>query len=297
MEIIDYKDGYTGKIALALGFFDSVHAGHRQIIAATARAAKETGGKLAVFTFCNDPFGELGGDAGLIYGFDTRVCILCELGVEVLVFTRFDRVFMNTTPAGFTDTLFSSFDVGAAVTGEDYRYGVSGTGDAASLRTECCKRGIKSIVLPDVSSGGARISSTRIRGLLAAGRVEEAAALLGAPYRIYGTVVKGRGVGAKELFPTANIEPEIKPLLRDGVYAGMAYADNHQYNTVINIGARPTFAVGQTAFEAHLIGYQGDLYGKELRLDVKNRIRDIKKFDSAAELKNQIEEDIKVCGM
>lgn len=182
-------------------------------------------------------------------------------------------------------------DEGAAgfICGSDFHFGHKGAGDAENLRAFCAERNLPCVIVPEQTLEGTRISSTYIRDLLEAGRVEEASRFLGHPHILSGEVVSGRKLGRTLGIPTANLTiPEGTVKLPFGVYACKAYAKGDVYTAVTNIGNRPTVGGHRVTVEPWLLDFSGDLYGKKITLEFHAFLRQEKKFDSLEELREEI---------
>lgn len=294
MKQIRFYDGYKKPITLALGFFDSIHTGHQELIETAKEKAKELGCESAIMTFSNNPFLSLGRGAMLVYNYAERVKILSELGVGVVIHQTFDEAFMKTPPAKFLDSLKNLYIVKHIVCGGDYKFGAVPQGTPDTLREFFAPLGASVTVVDDVLVDGVRASSTLVRNELLAGNIRHANKFLGLPYRVSGLVEKGHAIGQDMGYPTANIKsPQISTILKSGVYSVFCIIDGVRYEGVANAGTRPTFGEDIYKVETHLVGFSEDLYGRELTVYFKDFLRDIKKFDSREELKTQIAKDLK----
>ncbi len=291
MKHIKFDTPYEKPVALALGFFDCMHRGHRRILEVARQKAAELGAESALLTFENNYFPLVGRQDKLVYTFEERKTILEKLSLDVLVSARFDAGFMRMSSDEFLLKL-AGFNLKSVVCGFDYRFG-SDKADAYRMQAFCEKRGIDFHVQQAVVHDGIKISTTLVREALEKGRVDLANFYLADRYFISGVVRTGRRVGHLIGFPTANIAVSPEKLLPPGVFGGVCDIDGSQYKTLINIGGQPTFGSEQTAVEAHILGYQGDLYGKLLTVYLDKFLRPIQKFESEAQLAAQINKDIK----
>jgi riboflavin kinase / FMN adenylyltransferase len=265
---------------VAIGTFDGVHVGHRQVIK----------GADTVLTFEPHPLSVLHPEAApkLIMPFDVKRDVIEGLGAEELVVIPFDREFSTITPEDFcSEILAEKLGAEQVLVGENFRFGAKAKGDPQLLAS----RGeFEARVVPLVEVDGEIVSSTRIRSLVAAGEIEAATRCLGAPFLLEGTVVEGDGRGRKLGFPTANIVPSdelVHP--GHGVYA--AFADGRP--AAVNVGVRPTFETGRGLLvEAHLIDFEGDLYGRTLRIAFISRLRGERRFPGVEDLIAQMHRDI-----
>lgn len=284
----------TEKCVIALGFFDSVHRGHRYLIEKAKECALKNGEKLAVFTFDNNPFGYVGRDEGEVYTYLERVEMLKKMDVDIVVSATMDNAFSATPAVDFLDKLFSTMKISEVFCGSDYRYGKNGFGDVNLLNIVAKHYKVKVNVvdfLTDVSDK--KISTSTIKEYLAVGNVEAANRLLGETYHITGVVEKNFGRGKAMGFPTANIDiPPEKMCIRHGVYATTTVVDGKSYESITNVGDKPTFGVTDVNTETYLIGFDGDLYGKTLTVKFFKFIRGIQKYDSKEQLILRLSKDI-----
>jgi riboflavin kinase / FMN adenylyltransferase len=176
--------------------------------------------------------------------------------------------------------------------GYNHRFGRGARGDARLLEDLATRAGFRAHVVPPMTVDGAAVSSSEIRSSLQRGDVVAAARSLGRPYAIAGTVTSGAGRGRTLGFPTANVESDRPLLVSRGVYWGRVHVDQGQHSAVVNVGVRPTFGETTLAVEAHLLDFTGDLYGRHVRLDFLDRLRDEMRFPSVEDLKAQVFRDI-----
>ena len=265
---------------VAIGVFDGVHVGHRQVI----------NGADTALTFEPHPLRVLHPDAApkLIMPFEIKRDVIEGLGVEELIVIPFDEQFSTIAPEDFcARILVDALGAKSVSVGENFRFGAKARGDPKMLAS----RGeFETRVVPLVEVDGEIVSSTRIRSLVAAGEVEAATRCLDAPFLLEGTVVEGDGRGRELGFPTANIVPSddlVSP--GHGVYA--AFADGRP--AAVNVGIRPTFETGRGLLvEAYLIDFDGDLYGRTLRIAFISRLRGERRFPGVEELIAQMHRDV-----
>ena len=281
-------------VVIALGYFDSVHIGHRAVIGKAKRLAEKTGCEAAVFTFRGNLKAVLyGKDEKAVYTVSERRRCLKETGVNEIYFAPISRRFLDKSPEKFLEFLSSRYDIRGYVCGKDYRFGKNGAGDVKYLERYALERGQKVIVEDDFIFHGEKVSTTRIKGLLKDGKIEEAGKLLGGSYFVTGKVFEDRKVGRTLGFPTVNIKADPDKIkLKDGVYAGHITIKGKYYKTVINYGARPTFDLSAKLIEAHIVDFSGGLYGKRITLFFDFYIRDIQKFESPNELSERLKKDV-----
>jgi riboflavin kinase / FMN adenylyltransferase len=263
--------------AVALGTFDGVHRGHRRVLDA-AVAAGETA---TAVTFDPHPRVALGYGVELLTPLRRRLELLEEAGIEETLVVDFDLEVAQLDPEEFVRRVLLPIGTDVVVAGANFRFGRGRSGDLELLR----RLGLDARSVPLVEG----VSSTRIRDLLRAGEVERAARLLGRPAEVDGTVVAGDARGGTLGFPTANLRPQEGLLVPGyGIYAGVADGNR----AAISIGTNPHYGGGERRIEAFLLDFDGDLYGRELRLELWQRLRDERAFESEAELVAQIERDV-----
>lgn len=281
---------------IALGYFDSVHLGHKKVIESAINKAKELGAKTVVFTFYGNLKAAIGrGEEKTVFSAKEREEFIKSLGVDEIYFAPVDMNFLSMGKLAFLNLLNRKYNIKCYVSGNDYHFGKFGKGGVGDIKSYAQKHGQDYIVVDTFNLDGQKVSTTAIKQLLDSGDVSAAAALLGRAYTVCGTVFEDRKVGQKLGFPTANVKiDKDKHRLKDGVYSGTINLDGKTYKTVINYGARPTFDLTEKLLEAHVIDFNGQLYGKEITLSFDRYLRDIKKFGSQEELKKQLEMDIAV---
>ncbi|MBR5900657.1 MAG: riboflavin biosynthesis protein RibF [Clostridia bacterium] len=280
---------------VALGYFDSVHIGHQKVIKTAEALSYSKGAALTVFSFDGNLKKALGNADGCnVFTTKERKAIFKQIGIKNAQFAPTTKEFLSLTPTEFLDFINSFGTVVAYVCGEDYRFGRNGVGDVEFLKSYANKNGQEVVTVPMIDQDGEKVSTTRIKRLLLDGEIERANKLLGRSYFVTGKVERGRKVGEKLGFPTANVRiKKDKITLKNGVYAGRCLVDDKEYLAMINYGAKPTFSLSDLSIEAHLIGYEGDLYGKTVTLFIDGFLREIIKFASAEKLKEQLKKDLK----
>lgn len=287
----------------AIGVFDGVHLGHQFLINQAIAAAISKDCCAVIITFDIDP-DEIfnGSNLKKIMTNEYRISKLAEFDVAAVVVLHFNKTFAAMSPDDFLDYIFNNAIPNGIFVGEDFRFGYRAEGDFSSLSKWASRQ---EGVLPSVigvslkEQDGEPITSTRIRKLLHSGSLDEALTLLGHPYIISGTITHGRGQGAEFGICTADLQiPEIYMIAKDGVYASYAYVIEDSslkvYLAAVSIGIPPTFKeTAKANVEAHLLDFEGDLYGKTLIIDVRHYLRPMLKFCNTDELINSIKEDIK----
>lgn len=282
--------------AVTVGMFDGVHRGHRSLVAHLLRLAAQRELEPVVVTFDRHPRQVLTPDDApqLLTTTDERLALLEECGVPTVVMVPFDEATAAMSACCFAEqVLCERLDMRLLVLGYDNQFGSRSNNDFGRLPALAAERGFAMERDAVLHVEGVAVSSTQIRKALLAGDVRRAAAMLGAPYGLSGVVEHGRHVGSSMGFPTANIglcDP-CKLLPASGVYAMRVAVDGHQVAAMGNLGAQPTFGQQAPALEVHLLGYEGDLYGRRLRVEFLDRLRDIRVFDGADQLADQLRRD------
>ena len=282
---------------IALGFFDGVHLGHAALLRRTVEEAARRGVTPAVFTFDRPPKEVLTGTpCPLINSPEDRKDLVQRLfGIREVLMVPFDHEMMTTPWDDFvTNILVGRYHAVHLVAGHDHHFGHKNQGSPELLMEKCRELGLGCDIIPKVEVGGITVSSTYIRRLVEMGQIERANRFLGHPHVLTGTVRHGRGLGSSRLFPTANlIIPPHVLVPSHGVYVTRAtLEDGTSYAAVTNVGTRPTVNSGSDiTVEACLLDFEGDLYGKTLRVEFFQHLRDEIRFDSLDALKAQIAAD------
>jgi riboflavin kinase/FMN adenylyltransferase len=284
MDVTWLPDARPRPRQLAVGEFDGVHVGHREVIR----------GSDTVLTFEPHPRAVIAPESApkLLTPLEIKADLVAALGVRELVVIPFDGSFSSQSPEEFVEhVLVERLDARRVSVGENFRFGHRARGDAALLARE---EGFETRVAHMVELDGEVVSSTHIRGLVTAGDVERAARFLGAPFQMRGTVVHGDKRGRTLGYPTANLVPEPQLVVPDhGVYACRAEVEGEAFVAAVNVGVRPTFRTGRGLLvEAFLLDFDGDLYGRRLRLDFLARLRGERRFESAEALVEQMDQDV-----
>ena len=281
---------------VTVGSFDGVHLGHQAVLVEVARRARAGGRASVLVTFEPHPLAVVNPQAApplLTSGVERRE-MLAQLPVDYAYFLRFDHQLAELSPEAFVrDVLLARCQMRELVFGYDHGFGRGRSGDVETLRRLGAQLGFAVDVVPPVDLGGEPISSGRIRRAVAGGDLRTAARLLGRPYCLTGRVVEGERRGRLLGVPTINLgdTPPEKLLPPDGVYAVWVEWRGGRVGGMMNQGAKPTFGDGRRSIEAHLLGFEGDLYGEWVRLEWVERLRDVRRFASAAELQDQLGRD------
>lgn len=285
-------------VVVALGNFDGVHLGHRAVLGRALEEGKARGMRVVVATFDPHPRAVLrpGEAPPLLTPLPMRRRLLLDLGVDEVRVIRFDRRLSLKSPEEFVrEVLVGELGASVVVVGENFRFGHRAAGDFGDLERLMRSFGGEAVGVPVRGlDGGQEVSSTRIRRLVLEGRVEEALRLLGRPHAVCGRVVEGERRGRKIGFPTANLLPEEGVAVPGrGVYACVVRVGEERYAACTNVGVAPTFGGrSESLIEAHLLDFEGDLYGREIEVGFLRRIRGEKKFSGVEELQEQIRRDL-----
>ena len=278
MNVAREPGGLPGaKRSIAMGTFDGVHQGHRRVIDAARRAGLRTG----VVTFDPHPRAVLGGHVELLATLERRLELLADAGVEDVLVLPFDDQLAALSAREFADRMLRGIGAEAVAAGETFRFGRGRQGDLDLLD----QLGFDVRRVPLVQN----VSSSRIRELVHAGEIERAAGLLGRPPEVEGIVVRGDGRGRELGFPTANLDvPDGLLVPPDGVYAGWT----RERRAAVSIGTNPQFDGVERRVEAHLLDFDGDLYGERLVVEIWAPLREQRRFDSLEMLVSAIGEDV-----
>lgn len=279
---------------IAVGNFDGFHLGHHAVVEKAVEVGKEMNRPVMLMTFEPHPsaFFRPGGRTFRITPIRAKVRAICTLPIDGFFVFPFNRAFADMTAKQFVDNvLIGGLHAAALVVGEDYGFGHNREGDVEYLQKNYPALPVYPVAkLRDFN--GEIISSSRIRAFIRDGHVAQAAKLTGRPFEIEGYVVHGFKRGRVIGFPTINIEPHDSIVPRLGVYAAKVLLDGEWKPALANIGTRPTVDGEGILLEAHILNYNGDLYGKRLRVQLTEFIRPEQKFASLIELKRQIEQDM-----
>ena len=281
-----------GETVVAFGMFDGVHEGHAQLMRKANELAALHDLKSVVYTFSSHPMATYAPEK-VPPQLETRsekVRSIAQLGIDVAVLRPFDRAYAAQTPEEFVRSFVEALHPRHVIVGFNYSFGCKGAGKAEDMRRFGRQFGFETHVVDEIQIGGEPVSSTRIRSAVTKGDMELAAQLLGRPYAISGVIQRGKQLGSKLDFPTANLfYPKGKALPPKGVYAARAYVDERWHIAAVNIGTHPTAPGGPATIEANLLDYEGgSLYGKHMRLLLCCFIRPEKKFASLDELKAEV---------
>ena len=280
------------KRAVALGFFDGIHIGHRKLISTMIEKARENGLIATVFTLSNFPTA----DSEHLTTREEKIEILRELGADEIVCADFGDIRNMPARDFIMSYLVEHLNAALLVYGTDYRFGAGAEGDAKMLETLSDECGIDRVMVEDVYYEGEKCSSSRIRRLLSTGAADEVRPLLGDRFFSYeGIVQPGKKLGRTLGFPTTNIMiPKDKFKVRFGVYRSLSYIGGREYPSISNIGIRPTVEDSENInCETFVYNFHEDVYGQSVKVGLMEFIREEKRFGSVDELKEQVESDKK----
>lgn len=277
-----------------IGSFDGVHIGHRELLSSLARESHRMGLPSAVLTFLPDDRPK--GTSALLALREKKLKLLFENGADFVFELPFGMVRDIGADEFVDEYLLGYFGAKSVVCGYDFRFGSGRSGDAESLASLLAMKNVGCTICPPVIRGGVAVSSTQIRSLIKSGEIETANGLLGSEFGFEGEVIKGVQLAKTLGFPTANQRyPSGLVVPPYGVYSASVGIDGKIYGGILNLGVKPTFgAVDAPLCETHIFGFDGDIYGKNLKISFLRFIRGEKKFASASELVNQIKKDIEV---
>ena len=297
MDVIEGSGIFSppGETSLTIGNFDGVHLGHRELVRRTVAHARDLRLLAVALTFAPHPVRFFTPKARFyeITSMGEKASRLEKLGIDALVVESFTGAIGAMGPEEFVRTVVHDRLRARFVTvGYDFTFGRKRTGSPGMLLRIGSELGFEVDVVPPLMRGGAIVSSSRIRELLLSGRVREAEELLCRPYSVSGRVIPGAARGRKLGFPTANVEfvQDLLPL--PGVYVIDAVVGGVVRRGVANVGFNPTFGENSLGVEAHLLDFDADLYGQDMTVRFRDRIRDERKFKSVEELVRQIEKDV-----
>ena len=282
---------------LTLGVFDGLHLGHQLIMRTVVERARATGAVPTVISFDPHPRAVLHPESAppLLQTLDQKVEGFGVLGIEQTIVIRFDKAFSQIRAEEFLrDVVKDRLHATEVYLGCGFAFGHNREGNIELLRRVSDELGFLADEVPEVRLRNQRVSSSKVRALLTAGKVNLARRLLGRPYGVEGRVERGAERGASLGFPTANLHPRNRVIPRNGVYVTGTLIDGEWRRSVTNVGLRPTFTDDtEPSVETFVLNWAGDLYGDVVRVRFLHRLRDERKFVSIDELKTQIESDVK----
>ncbi len=285
-----YRGGWV-----TIGNFDGVHRGHQAMLATLVARAREANAPAVVMTFDPHPITLLRPNQTppALSLLDHKLELFEQHGIDTVIVYPTDQALLKLAPEEFfQDIVLGHLNAVGMVEGPNFFFGRGRAGNVDTLRSLCdvARRWFE--VVPALIVCGRMVSSSEVRALIAAGQIAEAVEMLGHPYRVRGVVGTGAARGRTIGFPTANLDGITTLLPPDGVYAGRCRIDDQAYLTAINLGPNPTFGESARKFEAHLLDFRGDLYGRMLDIDLIARVRDTVRFESSEALKQQLNTDL-----
>ena len=282
LKTVDFSGKFDRNVGcvMLLGGFDGLHAGHKKLV----QRAKAFSLPIGIMTIVG------GKEEKSLFTLEEREEIFKRVGVDFAFELPFQEI-KNLSPEQFSNLLISEFNPKAFVCGDDFRFGKNAFGTPETLKEV---GQVRVEVKKLITANGEKISSTTIKAYVSAGEVDKASELLGEEFFLLGTIVKDRGVGKTIGFPTANAEyPKDKYPIKQGVYETRVCINGKEYKGITNYGNRPTFDNDATKTETFLDGFDGELYGKTLKIRFVRFLREIKKFESVEGLQTQLKEDIR----
>jgi len=281
---------------LTLGVFDGLHLGHQLIMQTVVERARSLNAAPTVITFDPHPRAVLHPESAppLLQTFDQKIEGFGVMGIEQTIVVRFTKAFSNVSAEDFlNDVVIDRLHAREVYLGKGFAFGHNREGNIELLRRLGDELGFVAGEVPEVKLRGQRVSSSKIRQLLAQGQVNLARRMLGRPYGVEGRVERGSERGHKLGFPTANLHPNNRVIPRNGVYVTGTLIDGQWRRSVTNVGVRPTFGdVSEPSVETFVLNWDGDLYGDVVRVRFLYRLRDERKFGSVEELTSQIKTDV-----
>ena len=281
---------------LTIGVFDGVHLGHKHLISQLTERARQQDLLSGVVTFRQHPQDVLSPQTKLPFltSLTQRTNLLKNEGVEAIITLSFTNELAQLSTRQFVSLLKKCLRMRGIVIGPDFALGRNREGSPNALRALGLDMNFSVTVIPPLTVNGEVASSTAIRKALADGDMKRVANLAGCSFSLHGRVITGSGRGLGLGFPTANLGIDSEQALpADGVYATWAYIDDKAYQSITNIGQRPTFGSSERTVEVYILNYHRDLYGLELGINIIERLRGEKMFDTVEELKEQITKDVK----
>ncbi len=283
-------------VVATIGIFDGVHRGHQKILKKLVKESKKEKRPSLVITFHPHPRKVLNhaSKIPLLISLEHRLKLIKEEGIDFCKVIKFTKSLSQMKPDDFIKkVLIKRFNIKTLVVGSNFSFGYKEKGDVKFLQKISRKYNFKVFSITPVTSKKRFISSTRIRKKIEKGKLKDASFMLGRPVTALGTVRRGRRVGKKLGFPTANIDPHHEAIPPSGVYAVNAKVQKRLYKGILNIGRRPTFTKDiDPTIELHIFNFKKNIYGKDIEIIFKRKIRNEERFSSAKALQKQIKSDI-----
>ena len=295
MKIVYADDNLALKNSVVvLGNFDGVHSAHKMLIEKAKNVARENNLAMVIYTFSEHPKKFFGSSVEILTTNNEKEKLFELLGADVLVYQKPDKDFLNLSPEKFVENVVvNKLDAKFVVVGKHYTFGAKAMGTSSVLENLNKQYGIKTYVEELLKIDNQVVSSSEIRNYLKNGEISKANEMLGREFSIEGEVVHGNHLGTGIGFPTANINFESDKIVpKYGVYAGKALVDDKEYNSIINIGIKPTVGRENPLLEAHILDVNADFYGKVITFRLLGFLRDERKFEDLIALKKQIDCDL-----
>lgn len=295
MKIVYADDNLALKNSVVvLGNFDGVHSAHKMLIEKAKNVARENNLAMVIYTFSEHPKKFFGSSVEILTTNNEKEKLFELLGADVLVYQKPDKDFLNLSPEKFVENVVvNKLDAKFVVVGKHYTFGAKAMGTSSVLENLNKQYGIKTYVEELLKIDNQVVSSSEIRNYLKNGEISKANEMLGREFSIEGEVVHGNHLGTGIGFPTANINFESDKIVpKYGVYAGKALVDDKEYNSIINIGIKPTVGGENPLLEAHILDVNADFYGKVITFRLLGFLRDERKFEDLTALKKQIDCDL-----
>lgn len=298
LHALDEAAGQFSRPVVAVGNFDGVHLGHRSIIESAIAIARDYSRPCMAVTFEPHPQSVIGREDtfSVITPLEEKLRLFQPFGIDATLVIPFTKTFAQTEPSDYIRQVYvDRLRITAIAVGYSHAFGRYGAGNIQLLQTEGRRYGFDVRAVLPVHIDGAPVNSSRIRALIQAGRIPDAVRLMGHAYTLTGRVVRGAGRGRQLRFPTANLAFSSPHLLmpKRGVYAVRTQIDGVWLPGVMNIGVRPTFGEERLSCEVHVLDYDGDLYDRDVVVDMIDRLRDEQPFSSVETLRAQIAADVK----
>ena len=288
MQVIEFGKQLNCPIVLCLGYFGTMHSGHVKLIEVAKQRALSYNAKVALFTFSNNHLRVLGKDSTVVYTYDERLELYKNLGIDIVIEAEFNNNFRARTGSQFVEQLVR-YNLKHVVCGFDYTCG-SDRMSSASLAK--CLADVCGVDIVDaICWNGVKVSTTLARDLLEKSDIATLNNLLSEPYFVIGKVTRGRHVGREMGFPTANLQVDSDKMMPIGVYGATTVIDGKTYKAIVNIGQKPTFGLDYVNIEAHILNFDGDLYGKTIKVALTRFLRPIHKYKDVNELIAQLKQD------
>ncbi len=280
-------------VILTIGFYDGIHKGHQEIIRYVTGQAKRKKGKSCIITFSSHPSSFFSGRSlSLISTWEEKEEILAQAGIDLVLLLDFTSQLTSLSPHSFVEKIRQNLRIWEIVVGEDFVFGDKREGNVRWLRENEKIFEYKLKVIPSLKVGEEKVGSSLIRHWLKEGEIRKATLWLGRYPTILGKVIKGKRRGRNLGYPTANLETHPEKLLPGpGVYAGKVMVGGDYYKGIVNVGGKPTFKDMSFGVEVFILGFQEDIYGEEIKIELVARLRAIEQFPSSLDLAKRLGED------